>query len=420
MDPVKGVDRPLRPEIARSWQRCRLAGLRPESPGRPSFSDTDGGSRLMVAATPVLHELTDSLNGNAFSVVLADRDCRIAYRRGDRGMLTFLDGGGISVGVGMDEPSYGTNAMGTSMEAGEPVVVNGPDHFLQPYNMVSCSGHPVRHPLTRRIEGVLTIISDDPLFHPLLPPLMRRAVADIEARIVEGCRAAERSLFLAFQDATRHRSTPVAVLGGDVVLTNRACLDLLGHADPGVLRALLPEATERRIQSREVDLGSAGRIEVIAEPIDGTPDGVVFRLVERLAPVLSTSTAAVRPRGRSVLVAGEPGTGRTRAAGEVAAGTRLVTVDAAAALVKPEREWTDRLSPWRLGTTSWWWSRTPMSCRSVSARCFGGSWAPRAPGSYSPAARRTSCHRMSPGSWHAANAASSWLRCANGCTSCRC
>lgn len=342
MGSVREIDGALRPEIAQSWQRCRLAGLRRESPGRPSFSDPDGGSRLMVAAAPVLHELADCLDDNPFSLVLADRDCRIAYRRGHRGLLTFLDGSGISVGVGMDEPSYGTNAIGTSMEAGRPVVVHGPDHYLAPYDMFSCYGHPVQHPLTRRLEGVLTIISDGPVSNPLIRPLLRRAVGDIEARIVESCRATERRLFLAFQDATRRRSAPVAVLGRDILLTNRACLDMLGNADPGLLRALLPEATTREV-TRTVDLGAAGRIQVSAEPIEGTPDGVLVRLAEQPAPVLAASTAAVRPEGRSVLVAGEPGTGRTRAASEAAAGARLVTMDAAAALVEPEREWADRL-----------------------------------------------------------------------------
>lgn len=215
MGSVREIDGALRPEIAQSWQRCRLAGLRRESSGRPSFSDADGGSRLMVAAAPVLHEIADCLDGNPFSLVLAEGNCRIAYRRGDRGLLTFLDGSGISVGVGMDEPSYGTK--GTSMEAGRPVVVHGPDRYLAPYGMFSCCGHPVQHPLTRRVEGVLTIISDGPVSNPLIRPLLRRAVQDIEARIVESCRAAERRLFLAFQDATRRRSAPVAVLGGDIL-----------------------------------------------------------------------------------------------------------------------------------------------------------------------------------------------------------
>lgn len=343
MNLIEELDPVLRPEIAQSWHRCRLAGLSPESPGHPSFFDVDDSSRLMSAAAPVLDELADALGDSPFSLLLADRDCRVAYRwSGDRRFLDEIDGYGVSVGVGMDEPSFGTNAMGTGMEACGPVVVNGPDHYLMPYRNYSCQGHPIRHLLTKRIEGVLTILTGEPVSHPLFHPLLRRATQDIQARIVEGSRATERRLFLAFQHATRHRSTPVAVLGGDVVMTNRACLDLLGSADPGVLRALLPEATRRAITARELDLGAAGRVAVSAEPIDDTPDGVVFRLAEATS-VASASVAGSRTAGRSVLVAGEPGTGHTYTVREIVADASAVTVSASAAVGGSERDWANRL-----------------------------------------------------------------------------
>lgn len=344
MDPAGDIDRPAKPEIEQSWHRCRLAGLTADSLGRPSFAEPNSAGRLMVAAAPVLRELADSLDGNAFSVMLADRDCRVTYRwDGQRRLTSFLDAHGVTVGVAMDEPSYGTTAVGTVMEMGAPVVVDGTDHYLQAYSMVSCSGRPIQHPLTHRVEGVLTIVSDKPSSNPLFHPVLRRAVQDIEARIVEGCRVVEQRLFLAFQHATRHRGSPVAVVGDDVVLANRACLDLLGAGDPDVLRALLPTGVTREITGRELNLGPAGRIAVNAQPIDGTPDGVLFRLSKAPTPVPSTFAGSSFRAEHSVLIAGEPGTGRSYTAGEIAGAVRMVTIEAADALLQSEREWTNRL-----------------------------------------------------------------------------
>lgn len=345
MATTEDTDQPMRPEIVQSWYRCRLAGLVPGSEGRPSFAEPNSASRLMVAAAPVLRELTDSLDGNALSVMLADRDCRVTYRwDGQRSVKRFLDAHGITVGVSMDETSYGTNAVGTTLETRAPTVVDGADHYLQPYSMVSCTGQPIQHLLTHRVEGVLTIVSDDPSSNPLFRPLLRRAVQDIEERIVESCRVVEQRLFLAFQHATRHRATPIAVVGGDVVLANRACLDLLGTGDPAVLRAVLPAEVTRETTNREVNLSPTGRIAVNAEPIDGTPDGVLFRLSKAPKPASSTFAGSRLRAEHSVLIAGEPGTGRSHTASKIAGVAPVVTIEAVAALLGSEREWTDRLT----------------------------------------------------------------------------
>ncbi|MGQ0575556.1 MAG: sigma-54-dependent Fis family transcriptional regulator [Pseudonocardia sp.] len=355
--------RSIRPEIASSWHRAQLAGLHPESGGRPTLVDVDVSSRLMSAAAPVLRELAEHLDGNAFSLMLTDRDCRIVHRwGGDHRFVDAIDAYGVAVGVQVDEESFGTNAMGTAMETGSSVVVHGAEHFLYPFKILSCYGHPVRHPLTRRVEGILDITAIGPASNPLFGPLVRRAVRDIEVRLVDGARDGQRRLFLAFQYATRLRGAPVAVLGGDVVLANRACLDVLGTADPAVLRALLPGGPGPLV--RELDLGPRGRVPVTVERVEGTVDGVLVRLgalpvpapdrpvPDRAVPVRRAPVGAVpvrpapepaRPTGHAVLVAGEPGTGRSRVAAELAGTGPVVTLDAAAAVAGSERDWASRL-----------------------------------------------------------------------------
>ncbi len=336
----------LRPEIAVSWRRSEVSGLDPESGGLLTHTDVHTTSRLMVAAGPVLRDLAAQLEGTGLCFYLADRECRIVYEWiGDREIRRIMSACGITIGAGLEETAAGTNGLGTAMETGRSAWVNGPEHFLHGLKCFSCYGHPVRHPLTHRIEGVLDLTGLGATANPLFGPLLSRAARDIEARLVEGSREVDRRLFLAFQHATRHRCVPAAVLGGDIVLANRGCLDLLGTVDPAVLRTLLPEVAKRGSAVRELDLGPVGRIPVTAERIDGTPDGALFHLGDPLPPsCASTPGVSVDAlTGRSVLVAGEPGTGRTRAACQAAGNAPIVTMDAAAAVTGPERAWAARL-----------------------------------------------------------------------------
>lgn len=337
-----GVDDAIRPDVARSWQRAELAGLHPESPGRLTLGEIDPSSRLMAAAAPVVADLSARLEGTSLSFYLADRNCRIVYEWVEhREIRRIMHGAGIMVGSGLDEAAAGNNGLGTAYETGHDVWINGAEHYLHGLKVFSCYGHPIRHPLTRRIEGALDITGLGAQTNPLFGPLLSQAARDIELRILEGSREAERRLFVAFQHATRHRSTPVAVLGGDVVLANRPFLDLLGTADPAILRALLPEPGGT--VARELDLGPAGRVAVTAERLDGTGDGAIFRLCEPASRFVSGGAPAAPTAGRCALVAGEPGTGRTSAARELAGDADVVTMDGAAAVAGSERGWAARL-----------------------------------------------------------------------------
>lgn len=335
---------PTRPEILQSWRRAAILGLDPASPGVPTITDIDASSRLMVAAAPVLEELAVRLADQALCLILVDRAGRVVHESsGDARLQAALESNGVALGARLDEDAAGTNGPGTALEIGRGVEVNGSEHFLNALKGFSCYGHPIRHPLTRRIEGVLDITSVGGRANPLFGPLLAGAVRDIEARIVEGARESERRMFLAFQNATRLRSTPVAVLGGDLVLANRACLDRLGSADPAVLGTLLEGGDDRGRSVRELDLGPRGRIRVLIESIDQTA-GNLFYLSDLESSKSSLTEPVDQPGVRRVLVAGEPGTGRTSAARDIfPAEGPLTVIDAIDALSGSEDKWVARL-----------------------------------------------------------------------------
>jgi hypothetical protein len=331
--------RPQRPDIAMSWRRAQLTGLDPESGGQPRSADVERRSRLRDSAQPVLDDLSARLAGHDVCMIMADREGTVVQvSSGQAGLRRHLAGYGVDTGAVLDEVCVGTNALGTALELGRPVAVHGSEHYLAALKSFSCVGEPIRHPLTGRIEGVLDLTEPGAMANPLFGPLLAGAAREIESRIVEGARAADRRLFLAFQNATRLRSTPVAVLGRDLLLTNKACVNVMGAVDPAILRSLIPRARAGGRTTQVLDLGPRGRLQVLIELVEDTDSGALFYLGD-LEPADVPQTLA--PDLSAVLIAGEPGSGRTSMARDHAM-FRVESLHATAALTLSEAEWVAR------------------------------------------------------------------------------
>lgn len=362
--PSRTDDGPLRPEIARSWQRVASAGLRPDTQlDRVPVTDFDETSRLMVAANPVLDELSVELENTALCLVLADRDCRIVgVRFADSGLENALEQIGAVPGSIYSEDISGTNSVATSHETCRGLLVNGGEHFLEPLKKFSCYGHPIRHPVTRRLEGVLDITGAMPRANPLFVPFVQRAVRDIEQRLLEGSPRGQQLLLAAFQNACKQRSHAVVAIGDGIVLTNPAAVDLLEAADHAVLRALVADVPHDGTLVHELWLASGRLVTVEASRINGT-SGAMFRLIARQESTPVTTSrlgrhpttdanaigveqqlARLRETRAPALISGEPGTGRSRAVRAVAGEEPVVTLDAAEVPSVGEGPWGNRLT----------------------------------------------------------------------------
>lgn len=344
----------LRTEIAQSWRRAELSGLSPTSAvDRLDVADIDDRSRLLRAASPVLDDLARQLTGTRFCVVLADDECRIVARRfSERSVELALETISAVPGCQFLEERTGTNALATPFETRRGVSVDGDEHFLDAMKQFTCYGHPVVHPATRRLAGVLDITGPAGDANPLLGPFLRRAVADIEQRLLDGAKLAEQQLLAAFQ-SVQHRACAVLALGQDVVLANTAATELVDTAD----HRLLQELGQTRSGSRRIRLTSGTPVEVRVETVSANA-GLLFEL----APVRTTSPVVSRPPGprtlfpepvderlrcagrarRRVLVSGEPGSGLSTAARVVAGDEPLHVFDCSDVLVG-EAAWCARV-----------------------------------------------------------------------------
>lgn len=333
-----------RAEIAASWRRASLAGV--EEAGsfeRLVPGDIDRNSSLLVGAGPVLDQLESSLAGTGYSTILGDRECRIVRRWfDDPHTQESFDALNLREGASLLEDVVGTNALGTVFETRHPVVVHGAEHFVEPLRRFSCYGHPIRHPLTRRIEGVLDISAVVETANPLLPPIIARAVHDIEQRLLGGSRISEKSLLAAFQEASGHRKRAVLAIGEDIVMSNQAASDLLSPSDIALLRVLAEDPPATGTSALRLTLETGRAADVTVTRVAGARRGVLLRVEERATgPHLTPATLSTSVPARAAaptLVCGPPGTGRSTRARELAVLPAKV-LRAATALLEGEGAW---------------------------------------------------------------------------------
>jgi len=333
-----------RPEIASSWHRASLAGV--DQAGnfdRLVPGDVDPNSSLLVGAAPVLDELEASLAGTGYSTILGDRECRVVRRwfdnpRTEAGFDTL----NLREGVSVLEETIGTNALGTVFETRLAVTIHGDEHFVEALRRFSCYGHPIRHPLTRRIEGVLDISALAETASPLLAPLIARAVYDIELRLLGGSRSSEKSLLAAFQQASGHRKRAVLAIGEDIVVSNQAASELLSPSDVALLRVLAEEPLHQDECTLKLSLESGRPVTVTVARVNGARRGALLR-IEPCSAGPHLMPATIRPAGPGrvappTLICGPPGTGRTTRARELAT-LPVKFFRPAAALLEGEAAW---------------------------------------------------------------------------------
>lgn len=326
----------LRPEIALAWRRAALSGLGPGSGvSETRLDDVESDSRLMRAARPVLDRLAEHLRGTRFSVLLADRDARIVDRRfGDPNLAVALDNVLAVPGCRYTEDVAGTNALATAFETRRGISVVGGEHFLEPLRAFCCYGHPVVHPVTGRMEGVLDVTGYAQDATGLLEPFLTQAVRDIEQRLLDGSRRSDQHMLAAYRARTARSGNPVMVLGDGVTLANRAATEVF---DPAVLREIGPELNGDDgvcllrsraglpVRAEYTILPDTGRA-VLFEADDVRPRPVVPRT--RIEEGTTDSLEPHRRRRTRLLIHGEVGSGRTSVAHALRGGHPCTVLDA--------------------------------------------------------------------------------------------
>ena len=311
-----------RKEIVNSWLRSQSCGVNPDAvpivEGEVSLE-----ARIARVAIPVLSETADVLRGGRMSLLLSAADGTMLWRWSDDTQLnTLLDRRSAVVGTRWNEEIVGTNGLGTALETVKPILIRGDEHYCQALHGFTCAGAPVRHPVTGRVAGVLSVTTLVEHTSPLITPTLLKLALEIEEQLYAGSTLRERELLHHFLAEQRHGSNAVLALNADMLITNRAGAELeLDHRElwdrvegGGVDEDLgLPENVGAvRLKAIE-HAGSIVGLVIVTEPASPEPARRPLQVVGASTPHWGALRALLRAAARGcdrVLVTGETGVGK--------------------------------------------------------------------------------------------------------------
>lgn len=356
MGPVRDVQ----PRIQVSWERSRASSVDTDHPD-PLFVETpDKDSLLLRAARPVLASLSNELANEPVCMILTDaRGVVLTRGGGDNSLLGALDSVRLAPGFRYGESDVGTNGIGTALEIGGPILIDGPEHYTGNLRSFSCAGALITHPVTGTLLGVLDITTKAENSNPLLLSFAKLAARRIQERILEEANDLDAALLGRYYAACRHSGGPVIAVGEQVFMMNTLAQQ---HFDATDQAALLDQTRETVGKAKActflADLPSGVTARLAYQPAFAGEvlAGGIIQIKEQRAPRAATSrppvlhglagsSAAWRKVGLDVLevaaraewvvVQGEPGAGKlalvTAAHQSAARGRHLAVLDASAA-----------------------------------------------------------------------------------------
>ena len=298
-----------------SWVRCRDFGLQPL--GRPQGAPHASAAQLaralehrhalMAHARPVMAFLNEQVQGSDSLVLLADTHGLLLHATGDTQFADRAARVALRPGAVWSEQWRGTNAIGTALAEGAPLVVHAGEHYLERNGFLTCAAAPIAD-ASGQLLGVLDISGDRRGYHRHTMALAR-----------SGARMIEHQLFTARHSAGLHLRLHAQAEGlgtvtegllalsedGWVTGANTAALELLGltRADIGAatvervlgmdLRALLALGGVPRALQR----AGAAPLWLRLEPGQTLRRGVPVSAPAARAPVPDVSDAAnIKPR----------------------------------------------------------------------------------------------------------------------------
>lgn len=323
-----------------SWKRSRQYGLDPSKPmDPPTAGDVDTASRLFRAAAPVLHRIRTGIDGERLSVMLVGAQAEMLTTvNGCRQIDTVVERIGATPGAVWREDTTGTNALATPFETRSPLFVRGNEHYMEGLHGYSCYGRPIFNPLNGHLIGVLDVMSVAGAESSLMRPFIDSAIAEIEQNIQDTAGTRTHSVVRAFEDAARHPAAMIVAVSRSMVLQSSMAARTLSDTDVAALQQLADGVHGTARTEYELTSGQTAQVEM--ESIEGS-DAVLIRLRTRQRPAaVPRASSPLRRRIRvqqwiddvqggtgSAVIVGEPGSGRTTALGEVAAGFTVRAID---------------------------------------------------------------------------------------------
>lgn len=303
----------IREPILRSWRRARMSGATDRSARLPFDSAAVSDSVLMQAADPILSTLAEDLLLDQSSLLVADRHTHILRTWApDHGFSRRMEKIGSVEGHLATEGLIGTNGIGTPIEERRPYTVVGAEHTADVLTDFACFGAPVYSPVSKRLQGVITLTALSKDASPLLTGLINHAARAIGERMLDLSSIRERILFDKFLVASK-QSRNTAVVGGDILLESPGASAFLRNINQNVLWATISENVSTSHPKRVLQFATeTSSVEIMCSAVIFNEQviGAIIEVLDQTETISPKKTATVEPsRERwAPLVKSLPGT----------------------------------------------------------------------------------------------------------------
>jgi transcriptional regulator of acetoin/glycerol metabolism len=242
----------LRPEIASSWRRCIMNGIDPGQRPAGTVEAVNPEAIITRASRMVMKQRSELLQDTPVGLLVADRNATVvSHWFGQDRLAGMLRDSGSEEGNVLEESVVGTNGVGTALEEQKIVQIAGAEHFTDAFRGFSCVGIPLRHPISRRMLGVLNMTCRLEDANPLLLPFALETAHEIERQLYLGSSKNERLLLEQFLSMQRRNDRPVVALNDHLVITNPAAARILADVEQGMLWELAAKTVQTRTTNVE-------------------------------------------------------------------------------------------------------------------------------------------------------------------------
>lgn len=327
----------VRHSIRRSWGRSDLARVDADRLAPAYVERVEVETRLTRAAAPVLAGLSAELSNEPVCLVLTDATGVVLARGGgDSTLRRALDAVELAPGFRYAEGDVGTNGIGTALEVGTPILVDGSEHYAGELCVFACAGALIHHPITGGVLGVIDITTSARHSNSLLLSFAKLAARRIEGQLLDDASALDSALMRDYHLACHHSGGGVLALGADLFVMSSLVQQ---HFDAHDQAAIIDRSRDSRGQLTahtsiaELPSGVTARLSYQPTFVDGALAGGVVQVKEHRArpeslatlhvPVLpglvgasaiwrhtAAEVLAVRERREWVILEGERGVGK--------------------------------------------------------------------------------------------------------------
>ncbi|HJS29704.1 MAG TPA: sigma 54-interacting transcriptional regulator [Anaerolineales bacterium] len=198
---------------------------------------------LISIAQPIMEDLHQFVEGSDTAILLTNNAGYVLLVHGDERMTAMLAAVGLETGASLSENVAGTNAVALALIEKIPSVVSGADHFLEQFQVFSGAGAPVfelsGHPLG--VLGAFTLAEN---FHPHTLGLVTAG-----ARAIEAQRQSDRLLEQQNEQLAELNAILEAITDGIIVWNADRTLVHANNAAVSILEVPLPSIAGRPLQS---------------------------------------------------------------------------------------------------------------------------------------------------------------------------